>query len=210
MGYSKLEKAQAIIVAARTGRMAQDEIPVVAEEYRHGSYLRESVTTHLDFFERHNVTSNRLAISSLRFALCGYDGCAKVPRYDGLLLAEERRQLSLAHLARSSSETGRRSYQQHTGLHALPLERRIDAGKKSAIARGLIPWENKEIEDALALAEQIKYGPNSSHPGLPKWGLIAELLNSKYHSGALIRTSESLSHTIYNIRKKKRNLASNE
>lgn len=212
MGYSKVDRTQAIIVAALTGRIAQSEIPVVADEYRHGSYLRESVARHTDFFERHHVANNHLAISTVRFALCGYGGCLKVEAYDGLLTAEEQKQLRVMHLFRAASDSGRKTYEMRKGLHSLTAEEKVMVWKRSLESRGLVCWAESEIEEAIKLASDpaFVYGRSSHHAGMPHWGFIAEEINQKYHGGARVRTSESVAKTVCNFRKKKKNLASNE
>ena len=74
------------------------------------------------------------------------------------------------------------------GLFGLTPRQRSQSAKKSVVSRGLVPWEDKEIECALVLSKMDKFR-NKSQINNKK---IAEEINRLWHDGKKVRNNNAV------------------
>ncbi|MBT4604170.1 hypothetical protein HOC01_00885 [archaeon] len=211
-------RAAAIHKAAKLGFMLKSKIPGIANWYREGFFIRE-IEEEFGIETDYNVSPSvakqavRYAIVGFPggFKVAAYTGLIS----DKI----ELNQLLTEHKLRNSKETGQRVVQEKIGIHGKSLEQRAAyssiAGKvggavsrdkgvgihsyglkervknahKSHIARGLMPWSDKE---AISLQEMVQSTASVSSSWKERSSLIAQGLNEKYHSGESVRSANAV------------------
>lgn len=80
---------------------------------------------------------------------------------------------------------------------------RVEAGRKSVIAKGFTPWGDEEKKDAyeMSLKTEYQHPENSSYAGKTKIKSITLALNTKHHKGKEVRNSQSVIHQLAKHRK---------
>ena len=203
------------------GRTLQSEHPEIAEIYRNGCSLSETVE-ELNIMSEYDVGYG-VAMSGVRYALAGHRCGFRVKSYDGFLSLEEIARLGREHMSMAGLElykegrgvhgrtkeemsadsrkggkiSGRKAYEERKGVHAMTEEERREVGRMSAIARGLIPWSEEEKREAYKLSTL----PDYRHGSNTKNGKIARELNMKYHDGRNVRNTNSISIIIRRYKK---------
>jgi len=149
-------QAIAIKSSIEFGITLQIEHPEIADWYRQGATAR-NILERLGYSEEEK---NRLGVQK---AISGHKGGARVDAYVGLIPSEEEREdLAMDHWQKASSVTGSRLYQEGRGMfsrtseeltevanklweagkgvHARSKKKMSEDGRKSAVARGFVPW----------------------------------------------------------------------
>lgn len=196
------EQIGAIIFAAILGRRLQKEMPRIAELYRKGFIYRNIMIQ----FGIYYMASENVAISAVEKAIRGYDGWFNVKSYNGLIHDSELEELSKEHkyshqkniASIGGVESGRngigvrRMHELGYGFENKTSEEQREYGRKGAIARGQVFWEEKEIEFVYKLSKLCEY----------KWGKmisnakIAGKLNAFYHKGRNVRSAMAVKRVL--------------
>jgi len=107
------------------GRTLKTDYPEIAEMY-------ESGFTLLRIVKELNINPNRdndnISINGVHHAISGHDGGFEIEAYEGLISDEEERErIAREHIV----ESGRKAYEEGTGVHALSREVNRGYGRKS-------------------------------------------------------------------------------
>jgi len=171
----------AITGSIKLGRTLQRDHPHIDYLWwQGGSYPK--VVEMLDIQNEYGVGYNvaRIAVNK---AIAGHDGSFKIPAYNGLISEEERKEIGM----RNNVESGRKTYEEGKGIHAMTTKERREIGRKNGRkngrktyeegkgvhgrtpeqmsidgrkaneAQGKTSWTNEETEFAYQLSRQPEY-----------------------------------------------------
>jgi len=204
------------LYAVKYGLELQKSDPEVADEYRAGKTL-PMLVNRFRVVARFSLNSNQVhsAISIPYFALAGnhYDTLGET--YDGLLSAEEAREIGAKHRLDAqiasglnlqenglgifglsserrtaiSSKTGKAMKKERKGIFSLTSEQRIAMGQVAATDSGYVIYPDEEVILAYLLLEM----PQLRHPnGRKKLSEMKDLVNLAFYDGKPARTENSL------------------
>ena len=117
------------------------------------------------------------------------------------ITAEERRKIN--------TKAGNSTYERGVGIHARTTEQRMElgheAGTRSAIARGMKPWNEEEKKMAYEISQEPYFltlrGSDMTS--------VAQALNGLYHDGQEVRKASSVSSAIGRYKRKLKSKAQN-
>ncbi len=193
----------AFSITANIARQIKKDHPEIVESYRQGMVVREIINFY--GIESSYGVTREIARGSVGVALRGGLGVR------GLISKSEAEKLALEHLVNSDArnrelgkgifgmsprEREEKVYSQQrkrgTAIYGLTTGERVEAGKKSALVQGFVPWddegEESESQFALKLSQMSQYRRGS----LIRVALIADTLNRVYHKGKSVRTAQSV------------------
>ena len=207
----------AIIANIKFGKLLQQRHPEIAILYRQG-FESGNIVHELGIQEQYHV-SFKIARNGVLRALSGYNGDFGLESYLGLLDEEERRRLAFINRSESASRIGIRAKNNRIGIFGLTREQRsenakmggnrallekkglfaitkeqeharsLKAGRNSTIARGQVPFSEREKEFAYSLTLRPEYQWQfGSYKVRPNWNLIRQ---SSIENGFPERTLET-------------------
>lgn len=163
-----VEKHLIIKLAIEKGRILKDFFPELKDFYSatisinrqrfplHFSIREISEICWSDYYlmEKTGIRNFGLLENSIRYALVGNKNESAGEVYSGLLSEEEYSKISKMNRVNSGIMTSERAKEQKKGALYQTKEQLSEAAKKSAIARGKIPWTEQEINYAFYLRWQ--------------------------------------------------------
>jgi len=185
----------AIRYAIELGLDIQKSFPNIAEDYQNGKSLSELVKKYQ--IDKFFGIKRKSAQQAITYALRGYrnewDLFSGIV-YTGLLPAEDYDKLAREHHENSGKklglehghDSGMKTLEERTGVHALGYLEKHDAGQKGVIKQNKIPWSNEEIKRVFELRN--RYIP---------YKIIADELNRLFHNKNSIRDENSSKKAIH-------------
>lgn len=139
-----VSQLRAIKKAACLGRILQDNLPGIAQDYRDG-LSQPKIAEKYDIMGKYHVGENT-ARNAVAFALRGHDNNSGIESYPGLIPdKDELSKLGLEHQVAAIANaltpevrknSGKKAYKQGLGIHARTHEQRIkDSRKGGVVAR---------------------------------------------------------------------------
>lgn len=169
MSITNLEQYRAVKISVSLGWDLQRECPWIAESYRHGKTKTEILK---EIIEETNllkpIFSESIQLNAIGRALRGYNGKNGIPSYSGLISLEEMQIIARKNQINGLENGREKSKENKTGRYSSDTQSGL--AKKSAIARGQIPWTDEEKD----LARELKIGGITYSP-------IADVLNYEFH-----------------------------
>ncbi len=143
---SDLDRIRGATRAISLGRILQEEHPEIRDMYREGKGHRE-IAHELGINSTFGVTE-RIAESSVYYALKGHTGVFRIRAYEGLLGSLELQSLGRNH----HKETNYRQIREKVGIHGLTLKKRrkngSQGGRRSyALKRGLFSLKPEDLQE---------------------------------------------------------------
>ncbi|MDP3027569.1 MAG: hypothetical protein Q8N63_07735 [Nanoarchaeota archaeon] len=201
--FHELDSSQigGIKSAIALGLEIQELFPRIAEDYRNGESISK-ITKKYHILEEFPFISEKTAQESVRYALKGASGEIEFYSafYDGLLNSEDYDKLAREHHEESGERLGLRhghnsgmkTLEEKTGVHALGYLDKHDAGQKGAAKQNKIPWSNEEIKKMFEL--RSRYMP---------YKIIADELNTLFHNKNSIRDENSSKKAFHRYKTRK-------
>jgi hypothetical protein len=139
----------------KQGKYLQEIMPIVANYYNQGNYLREIVEMHgIDTILN---STPEMAVGAVYYALRGHEGGFGHTEYSGLMTREHLIEAGRRNKLRRGKETGKKTELEQKGLFSEPLEKRIQRCKKIASSGGRASKERKAGYCGLTQEERSEY-----------------------------------------------------
>ena len=208
------EQISAIKRSIEIGSLLVNDHPEIAELYR-GGMTYSGIAARLDVKREYDISSDKVAVTSIYHAITGHAGGFGTESYDGLISdLDELTRLEHEHYAEYGRMGGRKSAELGKGIHAINPETgeryvveggRIGgriSGRKTALARGQTLWREEETGYAhlLSLEPEFQHqkGPNK---GKGDYKTIAQVLNEDYHNGEDVRSPGTVRSSLSKYKK---------
>jgi hypothetical protein len=213
-GELSSEQIGAIKRSIEIGSLLVNDHPEIAELYR-GGMTHSGIAENLDVKGNYGA-SDKVAVTSIYYAIKGHAGGFGTESYDGLISdLDELTRLEhehhaeygriggrkLAELGKGihgltpeqrleySSKGGRKSAELGKGIHGLTPEQRLEYGRIATLARGQTPWGEEETGYAHLLSLEPEFQHQKGpHKGKGDYKTIAQVLNEDYHNGEDVRS----------------------
>ncbi len=200
---------KAFRLSLKIGRQIQDDFPNIGNEYINGKTLAELVSDH-NLVNKYSV-SVKVAEAAVLIAIKGFTpkpGLEELVGFAGLItdphlleavgkrhitdsakkigarMRDEKRgvfSLSLEAQKEIGKRSGKALYENRLGVHARPMEERMEYIKKAVLARGVRLFTDDEKKAILELSTNPDY-QNSTRSKINA-EKIARKINSDYHEG---------------------------
>ena len=207
------QQRKAIRMSKELGLKLKERFPEIAYAYRKGSTLREIVDEY-GIAQQYNIPL-RVAIGAVSLAIRGHAGGFGIPPYRGLIndeseleaLCNEHRNKPLRSnhpddLSKYGRKGGKISGNQNKGsgkiICGMTGKELREAGVKSAISRGFVPWIRRikagryYIPSEIYYTYQLSQDPEYWSGTKTNNQMIANEINQIYHNGVPVRSGESV------------------
>jgi hypothetical protein len=206
-GELSSDQISAIKHSIEIGKQLVNDHPEIAELYRDGM-THSGIAARLDVKREYDISSDKVAVTSIYHAITGHAGGFGTESYDGLISdLDELAGLEYEHYAKN----GRKAAELGLGIHGRNPETGeryvVESGKKAAeLGLGIhslqTSWSKEETEYAhlLSLEPEFQH-QKGSWKGKGDYKTIAQVLNKEYHNGEDVRNADAVRLNLFTYRK---------
>ena len=196
-GELSSEQIGAIKRSIEIGSLLVNDHPEIAKLYRDGMTY-SGIAESLDVKGKYGA-SDKVAVTSIYYAIKGHAGGFGTESYDGLI-SDLDELAGLEHEHRANG--GRKAAELGLGIHAQTPEQKSEYGRIATLARGQTPWGEEETGYAhlLSLEPEFQH-QKGSWKGKGDYKTIAQVLNKEYHNGEDVRNADAVRLNLFTYRK---------
>ena len=190
------KRSAAIHESIALGRILQEEIPEIADDYRNKLNATQ-IELKYKIRSTYGASSICVATTAVHYAIRGNYLRSFGQEYPGLIEnVLELEELARNHNIRNGSRNGNRLKNQRRGIHLMTPEEKRRHGLEAAIARGEVPWVEDSENDVSEVVCAYFLTTLPEYQGLDgryRSEEVARSLNERFHHGRKVRTG----HAVY-------------